>query len=75
MASDGFMFLSNLPSIGEQLAQAILDMCAHLDRDLTLLDLTFEVCFLGDLTQSVMIFYYNKLIETDIRLVDEQCVR
>ena len=46
--------LKNLPSIGEYREQAILDMRAHLDRDLTLLDLTLEAGIPGDVMRSII---------------------
>ena len=46
--------LNNLPSIREDRAQAILDVRAHLDRDLTLLELTFEAGIPGDVMRSII---------------------
>ena len=43
-----FEQLKNFPSIGDPRAQAILDGRAHIDRDLTLLDLTLEAGIPGD---------------------------
>ena len=49
-----FEQLKNLHSIGEYRAHAILDVRAHLDRDLTLLDLTLEVGIPSDVIRSII---------------------
>ena len=54
-----FEQLKNLPSIWEHRAHAILDVRAHLDRDLTLLDLILEAGIPGDVMRSII---YGKLI-------------
>ena len=54
-----FEQLKNSPCIGEHRAQAILDVRAHLDRHLTLLDLTLEAGIPGDVMRSII---YGKLI-------------
>ena len=46
--------LKNFPSIGEHRAQAILDVRAHLDRYLTLLDLTPEAEIPGYVMRSII---------------------
>ena len=49
-----FEQLNNFPSIGEHMAHAILDVRTHLDRHLTLLDLTLEVGIPGDVMRSII---------------------
>ena len=49
-----FEQLKNLPSIGVHRAHAILDVRAHFDRDLTLLDFTLEAGIPGDVIRSII---------------------